>query len=274
MHPKWSTRKSHGQAAQDVQSPPGSHEISDQLAQGVQEGQLAWFDEYRLEILSLKMSQQHRKADGKPAASSAHFYRDARDAAQGDIVYSLTSELKAAKPGPPCRAFNNGSCQYSADHVTNGYTQLHVYAHCLSAKCLFWPHADKGCKTKMFFKKRQGVWEVEPGVLPILFQTDPTPAALPIATVSPSEHALSPTPCHLADDLSRCIVALGPSCFVWKADLERAYRQLRSQPLDYPLMGIKHRNNVYIDVCPSFGARGSECDGIFSGYARSIFQCA
>ena len=36
-----------------------------------------------------------------------------------------------------------------------------------------------------------------------------------------------------------------------------AYRQLREDPLDYPLLGIKHNNAYYIDICPSFGCRAS-----------------
>ena len=60
-----------------------------------------------------------------------------------------------------------------------------------------------------------------------------------------------------AKDLADRLVHLGPGAFMWKADLERAYRQLRSDPLDYPLMGIRHGGGILIDVCPSFGCRGS-----------------
>ena len=60
-----------------------------------------------------------------------------------------------------------------------------------------------------------------------------------------------------AHDLAQLIIDSGPGAFLWKTDLERAYRQLRSDPLDYPLMGISHRQFFYVDVCPSFGCRGS-----------------
>ena len=43
---------------------------------------------------------------------------------------------------------------------------------------------------------------------------------------------------------------------MWKTDLVRAYRQLRSDPLDYPLMAIIHRGSHYIDIC-IFRCRGS-----------------
>lgn len=44
---------------------------------------------------------------------------------------------------------------------------------------------------------------------------------------------------------------------IWKADLARAYRQLRADPVDAPLLGIKHRGKIYIDKCPPFGCRSS-----------------
>ena len=58
-------------------------------------------------------------------------------------------------------------------------------------------------------------------------------------------------------DLASQVVRNGPGSYLWKADLERAYRQLRSGPLDYPLMCLSHRGEYYIDICPSFGGRGS-----------------
>ena len=58
-------------------------------------------------------------------------------------------------------------------------------------------------------------------------------------------------------DLASLIVKFGTGCYLWKSDLERAYRQLRVDPLDYPLLGIQHKNRTYIDICPSFGCRSS-----------------
>lgn len=49
----------------------------------------------------------------------------------------------------------------------------------------------------------------------------------------------------------------GRGAFIWKADLARAYRQLRADPLDAPLLGIKHSGKIYIDKCPPFGCRSS-----------------
>ena len=62
-----------------------------------------------------------------------------------------------------------------------------------------------------------------------------------------------PTALDLADQLLQA----GRGAFMWKSDLTRAYRQLRIDPLDYPLLAIKHDNAYYLDVCPSFGCRAS-----------------
>ena len=59
------------------------------------------------------------------------------------------------------------------------------------------------------------------------------------------------------EDLAQLVLAAGRGCFLWKADLERAYRQLRCDPLDYPLMGVTHQGFFFTDICPSFGCRGS-----------------
>ena len=58
-------------------------------------------------------------------------------------------------------------------------------------------------------------------------------------------------------NFAQLVMKHGPGCYLWKADLQRAYRRLRSDPLDYPLMCIRHNNEYYIDICPSFGGRGS-----------------
>ena len=60
-----------------------------------------------------------------------------------------------------------------------------------------------------------------------------------------------------AQDLADHMLAAGKGCFMWKSDLERAYRQLRVDPLDYPLLAIRHKGSIYIDICPSFGCRAS-----------------
>lgn len=58
-------------------------------------------------------------------------------------------------------------------------------------------------------------------------------------------------------DLITRLQLLGPNAQIWKADLSRAYRQLRIDPLDVPLLGIKFENKYYLDLCPAFGCRSS-----------------
>lgn len=49
----------------------------------------------------------------------------------------------------------------------------------------------------------------------------------------------------------------GEGAYIWKADLSRAYRQLRIDPVDTPLTGIKFKGKFYLDLCPPFGCRSS-----------------
>lgn len=60
----------------------------------------------------------------------------------------------------------------------------------------------------------------------------------------------------LGDLVSRLQVC-GKGALVWKADLARAYRQLRVDPVDTPLLGIKVDGCYYIDLCPPFGCKTS-----------------
>lgn len=58
-------------------------------------------------------------------------------------------------------------------------------------------------------------------------------------------------------DLTNHLKLLGPNAWIWKADLQRAYRQLRVDPLDCPLLGMQVDSGVFVDLCPSFGCRSS-----------------
>lgn len=59
------------------------------------------------------------------------------------------------------------------------------------------------------------------------------------------------------EDFAQRLISQGPSAFMWKADLSRAYRQLRADPLDAPLLGLRVGRDIYIDLCPPFGCRSS-----------------
>lgn len=59
------------------------------------------------------------------------------------------------------------------------------------------------------------------------------------------------------DDLIQRMVDLGQGCLLYKADLHRAYRQLRLCPADYFLTGLHWREQWYIDMSIPFGLRTS-----------------
>ena len=60
-----------------------------------------------------------------------------------------------------------------------------------------------------------------------------------------------PTVDYMADRVR----ALGEGCYMYKLDLSRGYRQLRLDPLDWPIMSIQHLGKLYMDMCPPFGLR-------------------
>ena len=57
------------------------------------------------------------------------------------------------------------------------------------------------------------------------------------------------------DMLARRMLQLGRRCLLYKIDLSRAYRQLRSDPLDWPLLGIQWQGKTYLDTAIPFGLR-------------------
>ena len=60
-----------------------------------------------------------------------------------------------------------------------------------------------------------------------------------------------PTPTEFAS----VIASLGPNCHLFKIDLSRAYRQLRSDPLDWALLGIAWQDSYFLDTAIPFGLR-------------------
>lgn len=57
--------------------------------------------------------------------------------------------------------------------------------------------------------------------------------------------------------LTTKLQSIGGLAWKWKADLSRAYRQLRIDPIETPLLGLSLHQQVYLDLCPSFGCRSS-----------------
>lgn len=58
-------------------------------------------------------------------------------------------------------------------------------------------------------------------------------------------------------DLVTKIQEQGKGSWMWKADLSRAYRQLRIDPLDTPFLGLKVGSSIFLDLCPAFGCKSS-----------------
>lgn len=80
-------------------------------------------------------------------------------------------------------------------------------------------------------------------------------------------------------DLIARLQGIGRGAWLWKADLARAYRQLRADPIDAPLLGIQFAGHVYVDACPAFGCRSSSaaCQRVANALAHVMagysFHC-
>ena len=85
--------------------------------------------------LRLKLSQQC-EATGQRDTTAADFC----DRSPNSQHIDMPPEVRAAKPGPSCRAFNAGNCPSKDHHVYMGYRRLHVCSHCILQKCTLLPH--------------------------------------------------------------------------------------------------------------------------------------
>ena len=56
-------------------------------------------------------------------------------------------------------------------------------------------------------------------------------------------------------DLANLMRSIGPGCHLYKVDLSHAYRQLRSDPLDWPLLGVDWDGQHFVDTAIPFGLR-------------------
>ena len=59
------------------------------------------------------------------------------------------------------------------------------------------------------------------------------------------------------DYMEERLLRLGKGTFMYKTDLARGYRQLRVDPLDWPLLGFMHEGSIYLDICPPFGLKSA-----------------
>lgn len=59
------------------------------------------------------------------------------------------------------------------------------------------------------------------------------------------------------DHVVKAVQACKFECTLATIDIQRAYRNFRTCPMDYPLLGVRFRNKIYIDTVMPFGARNS-----------------
>ena len=57
------------------------------------------------------------------------------------------------------------------------------------------------------------------------------------------------------DSITDALVKLGPAALIYKIDISRAFRQIKIDPRDIDLLGIKFRNQYFIDRSVPFGYR-------------------
>ena len=71
----------------------------------------------------------------------------------------------------------------------------------------------------------------------------------------PREHSL-PTVSDFVDDLKQ----MGAGSYMFTVDLDRAYKNFRADPLDWPLMCLKWDGSFYVETAMPFGARSSSAN--------------
>ena len=76
------------------------------------------------------------------------------------------------------------------------------------------------------------------------------------------------------DDLVARVRDLGKGSHMYKVDLSRAYRQLRSDPFDWALLGVQWQQENFVDVAIPFGLRhgASACQRTTSAVAEIALQ--
>ena len=70
------------------------------------------------------------------------------------------------------------------------------------------------------------------------------------------------------DDAVRMLLALGPGARMAKVDLKSAFRMVPVHPTDWHLLGMRWRDNYFIDTCLPFGLRSAPF--LFNEFAAAI----
>ena len=123
----------------------GVRQWSEEISTRVSLGRLKWSDVYIIDRLQTQTS--HKTFIDKTQKQTS--------ASRSDFSYEMSDEIRRAKPGPPCKFYQNGNCNHSGDHVQKGYRQQHLCTYCLVNKCLLLQHSSKDCKTKKFNEQRK-----------------------------------------------------------------------------------------------------------------------
>lgn len=71
---------------------------------------------------------------------------------------------------------------------------------------------------------------------------------------TPRDHALPNV-----DSFVEELVKIGPGAVMSSTDVSRAYKNFRSDPLDWPLLAFRWDDRFYCDISMPFGARASSC---------------
>lgn len=86
------------------------------------------------------------------------------------------------------------------------------------------------------------------------------------------------TPCKLhlprTDDLIELILEHGPSCYLYTRDIARAYRQIKVDPMDWPLLCFRKGDDIYVDTSIPFGLRWGAmcCTSITYAITRFLYK--
>ena len=67
---------------------------------------------------------------------------------EAPAVVDLSPQLLAARPAPPCAAYNAGTCKQKGDHVDGGFRRLHICSLCLREQCRARTHPECRCYLK------------------------------------------------------------------------------------------------------------------------------
>ena len=120
---------------------------SEEVCTRIAKNTLRWSDTYIIDRLQTQLSHKNPLGQAQSTGGATPGRTDA---------YEMSESVRQAKPGPPCKFFQTGTCTHTNGHVQKGYHQLHVCSYCLANKCLLQPHSSKECKTKKFNSQRKG----------------------------------------------------------------------------------------------------------------------